>query len=226
MDSLILWDIDGTLLNSQRPPGKSLHCQALCNLGLAVNEPKFNTSGVTDSEILSKILEQEGIEYDLALLRESLESLDSESKSMDSESKFEICPGIVEFFRSETARSFTHGILTGNTLERTMSKLGAVDLLDTFNLNLMFTCGVGENRTQIAANAKAGIEFRNFHSIIVIGDTPADIEVARALNVYCVAVASGKYDLDELTEFKPDLTISNFRENSNLVMSFLKLRLN
>lgn len=226
MDSLILWDVDGTILNSQRPTGKSLHCQALSNLGLPVNEPKFKTPGVTDSEILSQILEQEGIDYDLALLRDSLESLDRESKRIHPQSKFEICPGILEFFKSETARRFTHGILTGNTPKRTMSKLGAVDLVDTFNSNFLFTCGVGENRQQIAAKAKVGIDFRKFQSIIVIGDTPADIEVARTLNAYSVAVASGKYNLDELAKLKPDLTVSNFLENSHLIMNFLKLRLN
>lgn len=223
MDSLILWDIDGTLLNTRRPSGKSLHARALCNLGFVVDEPKFNTSGVTDSEILSRILDQEGIEYDLGLLSQSLESLDNESRRLEAESIFEICAGIYDFFKSEIARYFRHGILTGNTLNRAISKLNAVDLVDTFSSDLIFTCGVGENRKQIAENAKGRIDFKNLHSVIVVGDTPADIDVARTMNAYAVAVSSGKYNFDELAMYKPNLTILDFRENSNQVMSFLKL---
>jgi phosphoglycolate phosphatase len=38
----------------------------------------------------------------------------------------------------------------------------------------------------------------------VIGDTPADIQCARAINARAVAVATGMYDLQQLQGHRPD----------------------
>jgi phosphoglycolate phosphatase-like HAD superfamily hydrolase len=48
--------------------------------------------------------------------------------------------------------------------------------------------------------------------VLVIGDTPHDIECARHFGAVAVAVATGQYRLDELEAESPDLLFSDFSD--------------
>jgi phosphoglycolate phosphatase-like HAD superfamily hydrolase len=48
--------------------------------------------------------------------------------------------------------------------------------------------------------------------VLVIGDTPHDIECARHFGAVAVAVATGLYRLDELEALSPDLLFSDFSD--------------
>ncbi len=50
------------------------------------------------------------------------------------------------------------------------------------------------------------------HDFWVIGDTPKDIDAARAIGARVLAVATGKYELEELAAYKPDLLYADLRE--------------
>ena len=51
----------------------------------------------------------------------------------------------------------------------------------------------------------------------VVGDTPRDIEAAKANGVKVVAVASGPYTRDELAEYKPDYLIGSLKEMEEIM---------
>ena len=53
---VILWDIDGTLISTQRHSKFNLHQKVLKDLGFGLIEPEFETQGVTDWEILNRLL--------------------------------------------------------------------------------------------------------------------------------------------------------------------------
>ena len=58
------------------------------------------------------------------------------------------------------------------------------------------------------------------HSFWVIGDTPADIEAARAIGARVLAVATGKLKRDELAAHQPDLLhddLTQVTENPDLL---------
>jgi phosphoglycolate phosphatase-like HAD superfamily hydrolase len=50
------------------------------------------------------------------------------------------------------------------------------------------------------------------HDVLVIGDTPRDIEAGRAAGFRTVGVATGQYSADQLRDSGADLAIANFRE--------------
>jgi phosphoglycolate phosphatase-like HAD superfamily hydrolase len=46
----------------------------------------------------------------------------------------------------------------------------------------------------------------------VVGDTPRDIEAARANFLSVIAVATGKYSFDELLRYQPEACVSSLKD--------------
>ncbi len=57
----------------------------------------------------------------------------------------------------------------------------------------------------------------NLERIWVVGDTPLDIRCARSIGVRAVAVATGWHSLDELSEHRPDLLLTDLSDPSPLL---------
>jgi phosphoglycolate phosphatase-like HAD superfamily hydrolase len=98
------------------------------------------------------------------------------------------------------------GLLTGNIRLGAQIKLSHYRLWDFFR-----TGGFGddhEDRNQIAvvARERASRMLRgtlNGGEVLVIGDTPRDVECARAIGARSLAVATGKYSTTELRRESP-----------------------
>jgi phosphoglycolate phosphatase-like HAD superfamily hydrolase len=50
------------------------------------------------------------------------------------------------------------------------------------------------------------------NNVVVVGDTPHDVEAARSAEVGCVAVASGKYSVEQLRDAGADHVLSSLKE--------------
>jgi phosphoglycolate phosphatase len=104
------------------------------------------------------------------------------------------------------ARSPAIGLLTGNIRLGAQIKLNHYKLWDQFQ-----TGGFGddhEDRNRIAIIARdRGIELLKEKlrgdQIVVVGDTPRDIECGKAIEAQTLAVATGSYGLEQLKEHKP-----------------------
>ncbi len=102
------------------------------------------------------------------------------------------------------------GLLTGNIGLGARIKLGHYGLWERFE-----TGAFGddhEDRNQLAhiararARARLGDELGG-DQILVIGDTPRDLECARAIGAKSLTVATGTYSLDELRALDPDWAV-------------------
>ena len=49
-------------------------------------------------------------------------------------------------------------------------------------------------------------------AIVIIGDTPADIDCGRAIGARAIAVATGRYSVDELAEHNPFVVFPNLAD--------------
>ena len=104
------------------------------------------------------------------------------------------------------------GLLTGNV------RLGAEIKLRHYRLWQFFRTGGfaddHEERDQIAVIAKErgarllGEPLRDEH-VLVIGDTPLDIQCARAINARVLAVATGGSTVKELEAHRPDWAVKD-----------------
>jgi phosphoglycolate phosphatase len=112
-------------------------------------------------------------------------------------------PGIFDLLAALERRDDTIlGLLTGNLREGAYAKLRAAGIApDRFRVGAFGSDH--ENRPELPAVARQrardalGIALAG-EDLVVIGDTPADIECGRSLGVRAIGVATGSYTVDEL----------------------------
>jgi phosphoglycolate phosphatase-like HAD superfamily hydrolase len=202
---LILFDIDGTLVLTGGAGMRAMNraCEDLVRSENAMTGVTF--AGRTDWSILDDILRKHGHTLDEMLmeeLRRRYVTHLAEEIQLPGRGVKDVMPGIRELLDVLHARPDVHlGLLTGNFLE------GARIKLDYFDLWKYFPWGAfgddSANRNDLVpiavTRAKAhGIGDVPPANVIVVGDTPNDVECARAANATAVAVATGSYSMDQL----------------------------
>ncbi|HTX40669.1 MAG TPA: HAD family hydrolase [Acidobacteriaceae bacterium] len=117
-----------------------------------------------------------------------------------------IMPGVEEMLRHLQARGALLGVATGN-----LEEIGWIKI-ENAGLREWFTFGGFSNRFEARADmiAHAAEQARAILgdggcSVCVIGDTPFDIDAARANGLPTIAVATGRYDFDQLREHRPEV---------------------
>ncbi len=218
---LILWDIDGTLVRTSRPSSLSPQVNALMSLGYPVSNDPIDLSGSTDYEVVLELLKKSKILLKEDKLREIFTEIDKEAQQLDLISDFNLYPGVRNMLNELSALQWTHGILTGNTYSRMISKLHSSSVIEYFSNELMFSCNFGDSRKDICKNAARMINKELYQKIYIIGDTPKDISAAKSIGFPVIAVASGSYSLSDLSIYNPDLLIRNLEADSKLLIDYL-----
>lgn len=103
------------------------------------------------------------------------------------------------------------GVFTGGARKVTHTILKNTKLYDKFHH--ISTCDDAPTRKEIVKHAieKASLG-RKFDKIFVIGDSPEDIEAAKANNAVAVAVALGHYTKEELQKAGADIIFENWKD--------------
>lgn len=130
--------------------------------------------------------------------------------------KYQVLPGIFEILKKASAfSSLFVGLGTGNFEE------GARIKLERGGLNSYFVFGgFGSdalNRDEVLKIGVAKAEERFGiqcipENVFVIGDTPRDIQSARAIGARVIAVATGGYESKDLKAFHPDCLFENLSD--------------
>ena len=214
MIRLVLFDIDGTLIRTGGAGvnafGRAFETEFQIPNGTA--EIKF--SGRTDTGIAREMFLQHGVEPSPANLARFFDSYVFWLDYLLTQSNGMVIHGVWEFVHQLHGLSDRPaiGLLTGNL------RLGAEIKLRRFELWELFQTGAfaddHEDRNQIAAVAKQrGSRLLNENlrgdQILVIGDTPRDIQCARAIGARVLAVATGGAKIDELKTHNPDCLVED-----------------
>jgi phosphoglycolate phosphatase len=194
---LLLFDIDGTLLDPRGAGGRAVGRALKIVFGIR-GEPSESCAGKTDPEILRETLRTTGIEP--SHREESVERffrvyLEELEREIETRPDFVVYPGVRPLLEKLSRISFVRlGLLTGNIEAAARRKLTAV------NLNRFFPTGAfgsdGENRIDLAriaierASAHFAVAFRAADTVI-IGDTDRDVACARAVGAHMVGVGTG-----------------------------------
>ena len=202
---LILFDIDGTLVLTGGAGMRAMNraCQDLVRNEHAMEGVTF--AGRTDWSILDDILRKHGHTLDASLLdelrRRYVEHLGEEIQ-LPGRGVKDVMPGIRLLLDTLATRDDAAvGLLTGNFVE------GARVKLEDFDLWKYFPCGAfggdSANRNDLVPIAirrarECGIADVTPKDVIVIGDTPNDVECALVVGATPVAVATGSYSPDQL----------------------------
>lgn len=219
MEKLLIWDIDGTLLQ-MKGLGKKTFNKVFANLYNIENAfDKIPMAGMVDSTILSIAYDQNNIkDRNYSYFFNEYCYYLSETIAQHKESM--AAPGIKKLMEFLLNYSNVYNVLgTGNI------ELGARIKLTRDNLNRYFKIGsFGDEpyeRWQLIKNAIDNSKnfyktFFNNENTYVIGDTPIDITAAKAVNVKTIAVATGSYTTSELQEYQPDYLLNDFSDFSTI----------
>jgi phosphoglycolate phosphatase-like HAD superfamily hydrolase len=198
--TLLLWDLDGTLLTTGRAGVFALEEAAREVLGFEVDLQDMHTSGLTDAQIAELVLaEHQGDEGEIDRL---LELYGAALPRSLFRRQGKVMPGVREVFEDLAGDDRVLSLLlTGNIEAGALAKLRHYEL-DDLIFEGAFCAGPGE-RVEIGQAALELAEQRigaapDRARTYVIGDTPRDVECAQALGLRSIGVATGQYGVDEL----------------------------
>jgi len=209
MFRLVLFDIDGTLIQTDGA-GQTAFARVCREVfGVAEGAAGLNFAGRTDTSIIREFFERHGIEACPANQVRFVESYLAFLRATLQPGMGRVLPGIVRWLEVLGARSgeVTIGLLTGNVREGARIKLGHYGLWNQF-----LTGAYGddhEDRNEVAGmalrrgRALFGASLRG-DQLLVIGDTPRDVACARAIGAKALAVATGPYTREDLQIHQPD----------------------
>ena len=223
---LILFDIDGTLCLTGRAGWRAMNhaCRDVLGVDDAMAHVEF--AGRTDWSILRDVMVKYGRTLDAALLADLrdryVRHLENEIQHPGTGVK-DVMPGVVPLLdvlqrRDDTALA----LLTGNFVE------GARIKLEYFDLWKYFPCGAfgGDSASRndlvpvaLSRARECGVVNGHPSRVLVVGDTPNDIECALVAGATPVGVATGGYSMEDLRESGAEIVFKDLADND----AFLKL---
>jgi phosphoglycolate phosphatase len=218
---LFLFDIDGTLL-SARGLGREALGRAMVRVFQTAGAlHAYDVRGKTDLRIVYDVLGAAGvaaatIEAGVAecfrIYAEELRGLVGDGRGV------RVMPGIAALVTALAERpDALVGLLTGNIEPGARLKLAPTGLLGHFRVGAYGSDDIDRRRLPPLALERArrltGRDFA-FAQLTIIGDTPHDVDCARACGATAVAVATGQYPEEELAACAPDLLFRSFADVS------------
>jgi phosphoglycolate phosphatase len=231
---LILWDIDGTLVRGKggrvSVTAFTRALQQASQLQAELAYPK-NVAGKTDSQIALEtlaaasliddaadtVVSSFGVAYlaELELVREKLlEDL-------------LVLPGVPEVLDQLQQLGVTQSLLTGNLEPVARLKLGLAGLDSYVDFELGAYGSDHHDRTCLVPIARGRVRQKLGYAprpsdIVIVGDTPRDIECARAGGARVVAVATGTFSCEELQQHNPDAVLRDLSDTEAVVATLLR----
>jgi phosphoglycolate phosphatase-like HAD superfamily hydrolase len=209
-----LFDIDGTLLRSR----DRIHVDSVAASVQRVTGFEITLSGIlihgsTDTAILREACQQAGIPPEVMEAR--TEAILEAMRNTVSERRHELdlvrMPGIEETLRHLARKGALLGVATGNLEMIGWIKIEQAGLREWFRFG-----GFSDHfpvRAELVAQAAAKArELGGGTNICVVGDTPRDIEAARANFLSVIAVATGSYSFDELRKYQPEVCATSLAD--------------
>lgn len=202
-----LFDIDGTLVRSKDPVHYFAFQHAMREVfGLDATIDGVPIQGSTDISILRAVLRQQGLS-DREInsgLPQLVDQMCAEVRRNASQMSPELCPSIRELVSMLRGQGKLLGAASGNLETIGWLKLERAGIRDMFSFGSfshplelradIFRQGVAIAHQRLGPSAK----------VYVAGDTPADIEAARATGIPVISLATGIFEFDQLVALEPD----------------------
>jgi phosphoglycolate phosphatase len=211
--TLILWDIDGTILHSTGAGMKALRVALHEVFGVQGSFEGIDFAGRTDKLIIRQIFARYAIEYSADNFGRYIDGYVAALPSTLVESDARILPGVSRILAEAADRTHVaQGLLTGNVRRGAQAKLGFHGLWEFFPFGAF--ADDSELRNDLGPHALArakghwGVDFEPGR-VWIVGDTPHDIACARAIGARALAVATGSSGVDVLASHGPDAVLGD-----------------
>lgn len=218
MRKLILFDIDGTLIDSGGAGSRALAAAFEDVFSVKNAFRDISMGGKTDLQIIKEALYVHGIPSDEEVTDKVIQRYVNHLTHEIRTSNKSVKPGVRDILKKvgETDDCWA-GLLTGNIRE------GARIKLDALGLNDHFICGAfgsdDEDRNKLlpiavkSFNAHTGLAL-SYSDCTVVGDTPRDVECSKPYGAKAVAVSTGPYSFESLMDTDADLVVASLEDVS------------
>lgn len=214
MKTLLLWDIDGTLICSGGAGERALLLALKREFGLDGSLDGIDYAGRTDAWIAREILTRHGRPATAESIRRYLEAYLDFLAAGIANPQARLQPGVSALLETIRGRGdIAQGLLTGNLARGARLKLEHFDVWRYFEFGAFADDSPRRNDLGPHALRRAREHHRaEFPAdrVFVIGDTPHDIECGRVIGARTIAVATGRYSLAELRACEPTAAFADF----------------
>ncbi len=225
---LVLFDIDGTLLLTQHVGTRSMHDAARELLGEGFSFVGVEVAGRIDPAIWADVARANGISdpeahhdrFRAAYARHLRRRL-AEMNTVT------LLPGVTDLLESlRRLEGLTLGLLTGNYPETGRLKIEAAGLAPSI-FEVSAWGSDGRTRRDLAVVALDRQRRRALRplqpgEVVIVGDTPHDVDCARAAACRALAVATGSYGRAALESAGADLVVDDLTDTSEIVRWILR----
>ena len=220
---ILLFDIDGTLLLTNRGGQSALENAMREEFGLPAPCADIHYGGRTDRSIIAELLSRNQLEQSEQNHQRLIQTYQSYLPGLLRDRGGQILPGARELLeRLQQPEHLMCYVMTGNLHATATAKLKHFEL-DHYFCDL-FGGDHDHERNDLAARTAEELSNRHgadaLSDVIVIGDTPADIGCGHSIGAEVVAVCTGSYDRDALEAENP-LAVLDDLSDTQRVMDLL-----
>lgn len=211
-DTLVLFDIDGTLVRRAGPHHRDALAAAVRKVtGLDTTTEGIPVHGMLDQDILTQMMLRAGLTRN-AIVR-AMPEIHNEAERVYLRTCPDIrrrtCPGVRSVLHRLTRRHIPLALVTGNLTRIGWKKLECAGLAGYFAFGAfaeMAKTRGGLARIAIRTARDRGA-IRKDALIALVGDAPSDIVAARENGIRSIAVSTGISTADDLRAHSPDVLL-------------------
>jgi len=216
---IVLFDIDGTLIRVGGAGVRAM-AQAFEKLfGVTDALKSIEMGGRSDAWIVGRAFALHGVADEVANREALLEEYSSVLPGVLADAEGLVLPGVPQLLEVLGERDAVLGLGTGNFRRSGFIKLRHFGLDGYFDEG-----GFGEDsedRGEVLAAGVARLRSRApAAAVVVIGDTPHDVQAARAIGARAVAVATGFATPAELETAAPDVLLQDLSSLEAVMEAF------
>jgi phosphoglycolate phosphatase-like HAD superfamily hydrolase len=220
MKQLVLFDIDGTLMNADGAGRAALATAMLEVYGDTGSIEDLDFHGKTDPWIVRELLRMTGRSD--AVIDAGFDRLWAlycsglERELDERQGRIQTYPGVRELLgRLQRDPRFVLALVTGNVEGGAWRKLRACRLADPFRFGAFGSDS--EARDDLPPLAMQRAEAETGHrfdpcEVTVVGDTPADVKCARSSGTRALAVATGDFSKTQFSNLDPDYVFAQLSD--------------
>jgi phosphoglycolate phosphatase len=213
----VLFDIDGTLITSGGAGAASWREAFQQLYGVPADIGRYTDAGMTDPEVgrltFERVIGRKPTPRELGRLLARRNTL---LPGMVAESKgYRVLPGVAELLPRLCEEGYLLGLTTGGVETAAHIKLERAHLNRYFHFG-----GYGSDSTDRVELTRKALDRASTilahrlssDEVLVVGDTPKDIEAAHAAGALAVGVATGSYSKEQLAEAGADYVLGTLEE--------------
>ncbi len=215
--AMVFWDIDGTLIRRAGPHHREALIDSVRRVtGLETSVDGIPLHGMLDPDILAAMMANAGASR--AAIRRAMPEIARRAQAQYARTcpnlERKVCPGVRSLLNRLGRAGVPLGIVSGNFTRIGWKKVDRAGLRRHFRIGAF--ADMGKDRAALLRLAvrqsreRGWIGRRSFLSLV--GDTPRDVQAARANGVLAVAVATGLSSREELEASRPDILVDDLRQ--------------